>query len=128
MKIEKIFQATSIQSAIIAGYLASASKDYIGQVTIKIKNTDHLQLNNAVQKIYSRHEALRTAFDWQHARGVQGVVADQLPSSDYVNQYEIYSLDEILNIKKIESELINLNKPPLIRLALISLDDQSFLL
>ena len=128
MKIEKIFQATSIQSAIIAGYLASASRDYIGQVTIKIKNTDHFQLNNAVQKIYSRHEALRTAFDWQHARGVQGVVADQLPSSDYVNQYEIYSLDEILNIKKIESELINLNKPPLIRLALISLDDQSFLL
>ena len=63
MQIEKIYPASNIQASIVAGYLASNKKDYIGQLTIPVSNINHLYLNRAVQILYARHEALRTAFD-----------------------------------------------------------------
>ena len=128
MQIEKIYPASNIQASIVAGYLASNKKDYIGQLTIPVSNIDHLPLNRAVQILYARHEALRTAFDWQNQKGVTSVVADKLPQANYINEYTVENINSIDHIKDEEAEILTLNKPPLIRLALIRCDAKSFLL
>lgn len=128
MKITNIYPATQIQSEIIAGYLASSQVDYIGQVTIKTDKKDHHSLNCAVQKLYQRHEVLRTAFDWQNQNGIKAVVADSLPNGEYVNNYNIDSNEEFFDIKLKESQLICLNKPPLIRIALVHYNTAYYIL
>ena len=128
MQIEKIYPASNIQASIVAGYLASNKKDYIGQLTIPVSNIDHFHLNHAVQILYARHEALRTAFDWQNQKGITSVVADKLPEDNYINEYKVENINYIDHIKAEEAEILTLNKPPLIRLALIRCDTKSFLL
>ena len=128
MQIEKIYPASNIQASIVAGYLASNKKDYIGQLTIPVSNINHLYLNRAVQILYARHEALRTAFDWQNQKGITSVVADKLPEDNYINEYKVENINYIDHIKAEEAEILTLNKPPLIRLALIRCDTKSFLL
>ncbi len=128
MKIANKYLATQIQSEIIAGYLASSHEDYIGQVSIKTDKIDCALLNFAIQKLYARHEVLRTAFDWQHQNGIQAVVADSLPNGEYINHYYIESLEEFSHIKSKESQLINLNKPPLIRIAIVQNNTDYYIL
>ena len=128
MQIDKIYTATNIQSAIIAGYLASDQSDYIGQVTIPISEINLDSLNRSVQMMYERHEALRTAFDWQNHKGITAVVADKLPTADYINQYSVKDINSIKDIKTFEANLINLNKPPLMRIALVECYEKSYLL
>ena len=117
-----------MQSEIIAGYLASSHEDYIGQVSIKTEKIDRASLNFAIQKLYARHEVLRTAFDWQHQNGIKAVVADSLPIGEYINSYYIDSLEELSHIKSMESKLIYLNKPPLIRIAIVRNNTDHYIL
>ena len=117
-----------MQSEIIAGYLASSHEDYIGQVSIKTEKIDRTSLNLAIQKLYVRHEVLRTAFDWQHQNGIKAVVADSLPNGEYINDYYIDSLEEFSHIKSMESQLIYLNKPPLIRIAIVRNNTDHYIL
>ena len=128
MQIEKIYPASNIQSSIVAGYLASNNKDYVGQVTFPISSIVHESLNRSVQILYKRHEALRTAFDWQNQKGITSIVADKLPVGNYINEYTVEDVNSIDHVKVEEAGILNLNKPPLMRLALIHCNGKSFLL
>lgn len=128
MQIEKIYPASNIQASIVAGYLASTNKDYIGQLTLPVSNIDCASLNRAIQILYARHEALRTAFDWQNQNGITSVVADKLPQGNYINEYKVENIKSIDHVKAKEAEILTLNKPPLMRLALIRCNSKSFLL
>lgn len=128
MQIERIYPASKMQASIIAGYLASNRKDYLGQVTVPISKVDYQSLNQALYQLYQRHEALRTAFDWQNQNGITAVVASKLPIENFINQYTAESIKEIDQVKRREAELVSLNKPPLVRLALLNCSEKHYLL
>ena len=128
MRIEKIYPVTRLQGSIICGYLASDKKDYVGQLTLPVTDINSVSLNRALQLLYARHEALRTAFDWQNPNGITAVVADHLPDINHINEYVIDNIDQIDHIKSKEAEILELSKPPLIRIALIHCNSNDYLL
>ena len=104
---------------------------YTGQFTCRLSRLNVAAFEEAWQRVIERHAVLRTAFIWKKStsplQAVAGRVSLPLKKFDWRAIPNPQQEQEFASYVESDSrEGFNLNRPPLIRLALFRIDDDSY--
>lgn len=131
--IEDIYPLSPMQQGILFHTLLSPdSGEYIPQVGLTLSGLLNIeQFKQAWEYVIARHQSLRASFHWERREQPFQVIYRQvnLPWSqqDWRNLSPDEQQDLLKNLLKTDSQqTFNLKKPPLIRLNLIQLTDQTY--
>lgn len=131
--IEDIYPLSPMQQGILFHTLLSPnSGEYIPQVCLTLTGLLNIeQFKQAWEYVITRHQSLRASFHWERREQPFQVIYRQvnLPwqQQDWRNLSPDEQQDLLKNLLKSDrQQTFNLKKPPLIRLNLIQLTDQTY--
>jgi len=130
--IQDAYPLSPLQEGLLFHSLANPEAGlYTGQFTCQLSRLNVAAFEQVWQRAIERHAVLRTAFIWKKSKEPLQAVARRvslplkkfdwraLPSAQQQEQLESYLAADRL-------EGFNLNRPPLLRLALFRVDDDSY--
>ncbi|MBC8999815.1 non-ribosomal peptide synthase/polyketide synthase [Pseudomonas sp. N40(2020)] len=117
------------QGMLFLGLNSPESDLYVNQLSVPVQGLDPLRLKAAWATVSRRHDILRTGFLWQDmAEPLQFVLADpQLPISLLDWREQDHSAEALHALADSErAKGFDLDQPPLQRLALVRVDEDSY--
>jgi amino acid adenylation domain-containing protein len=131
--IEDIYPLSPMQQGILFHTLLSPdSGEYIPQVCLTLTGLLNIeQFKQAWEYVIARHQSLRASFHWERREQPFQVIYRQVNLPWQQQDWRNLSPDEQQNLlknllKSDRQQTFNLKKPPLIRLNLIQLTDQTY--
>ena len=130
--IQDAYPLSPLQEGLLFHSLATTEAGlYTGQFTCLLSRLNVAAFEQAWQRAIERHAVLRTAFIWKKSSAPLQAVARRVSLS--VSKFDWRALPPTQQQEQFESYLaadrlegFNLNRPPLIRLALFRVDDDSY--
>jgi hypothetical protein len=126
VQVEKIFGLSNLQQGILFHCIEDSQRQiYLTQLCLDIEaELDLARLEASWNAIVARHDVLRSSFVWKKVKAPVQAVQARAPLS--VSRHDLQALPEAERSSRIESWLaedrlrpINLQKPPLMRVAVL---------